>query len=108
MKNDVPVKLLDCRQIAELLAVSERTVRRLVRNGALPAPVHIGRAVRWHEAGVLDYVRRLSQGPDKQREEHALSRQGASVRPNEILNTNSKCFAAGVSQKETNPSGAQL
>ena len=61
--NDAPVKLRTRLQVAELLSVSERTVRRLVENGDLPAPVHIGRAVRWHECDVLDYVRRLSQTP---------------------------------------------
>jgi excisionase family DNA binding protein len=59
------VKLLNRRQVAELLAVSERTVRRLVEKGDLPAPVRIRRAVRWHEAGVVDYIRRLPQGSVK-------------------------------------------
>lgn len=60
MKN-TSVKLLNRHQIAVLLAVSERTVRRLVKNGDLSVPLYIGRAARWREADVLDYVRRLSQ-----------------------------------------------
>jgi excisionase family DNA binding protein len=56
------VKLLSRRQVAELLSVSDRTVRRLAERGDLSAPVRIGRAARWHESGVLDYVRQLSQG----------------------------------------------
>ena len=63
------VKLLSRRQVAELLSVSERTVRRLVENGDLPVPVRIGRAARWHEAGVINFIRSLSEGPAKQLEQ---------------------------------------
>ena len=34
--------LLNRRQVATELAISERSVRRLVKNGALPAPLRIG------------------------------------------------------------------
>jgi excisionase family DNA binding protein len=65
VETDPPVKLRNRRQVAEMLAVSERTVRRLVTDGELAAPLYIGRAARWREADVLDYVRRLSQSQAK-------------------------------------------
>lgn len=65
VETNPSVKLRNRRQVAEILAVSERTVRRLVKNGDLSAPVYIGRAARWCEADVFDYVRRLSQAKTK-------------------------------------------
>lgn len=38
---------VDAKRLAELLAVSLRTVRRLDSAGKLPRPVRIGGAVRW-------------------------------------------------------------
>jgi excisionase family DNA binding protein len=61
MTLEDPVKLRNRRQVAELLSVSERTVRRLMEKGDLPAPVRLGRAVRWFEADVIAYLRRLPQ-----------------------------------------------
>ena len=55
-----PVQLRSRRQVAGILAVSERTVRRLVEQGELAAPIRIGRAARWRDSDVLDYVRKLS------------------------------------------------
>ena len=59
MKND---RFVNRRQVAEMLSVSERTTRRLVEKGELPAPVRVGgHAVRWSEAAVRDYMARLSK-----------------------------------------------
>ena len=66
MTEDAPMRLLNRRQVAEMLCVSERTIRRLVEKGDLPGPVHVRRAVRWPEAAVIDYLRRLPQGPTQQ------------------------------------------
>jgi excisionase family DNA binding protein len=63
MENDAPVKLLSRRHVAEMLGVSERTVVRLTKQGVLPVPLHVGRAVRWPEADILSAIRRLSQSP---------------------------------------------
>jgi excisionase family DNA binding protein len=37
-------------QLAELLQVSNRTVRRLVQTNGLPRPKRIGRQVRWSDS----------------------------------------------------------
>ncbi len=69
VETNTPVNLRNRRQVAEMLAVSERTVRRLVTDGEFAAPLYIGRAARWREADVFDYVRRLSQAPTQQSSE---------------------------------------
>ena len=61
MDNTTPIQLRSRRQVAERLAISERTVRRLVAQGDLAPPLRIGRATRWRESDVLDYIHRLSQ-----------------------------------------------
>jgi len=42
-----PARLLSVRDVAERLALSERTVRRLRRQGVLPAGIEIGGVLRW-------------------------------------------------------------
>ncbi len=49
--NDDPKepKLLTVRSLAKCLAVSVRTAHRMNREGLIPAPLRIGRSVRWRE-----------------------------------------------------------
>ena len=39
--------LIDSRQAAKLLKVSERTLFTMHKRGEMPSPIRIGRAVRW-------------------------------------------------------------
>ena len=39
--------LIDNREAAKLLKVSERTLWRMWNEGKMPQPIHVGRAVRW-------------------------------------------------------------
>jgi excisionase family DNA binding protein len=39
--------LIDSKQAAKLLKVSERTLWRMHHDGEMPPPIRIGRAVRW-------------------------------------------------------------
>ena len=48
--------LLTAADVAGLLAVSLRTVRRLDITGRLPAPLLIGRAVRWRRAEITSWL----------------------------------------------------
>ncbi len=48
--------LLSVKQVAELLALSSRTVWRLVSAGELPEPVRIGRAARWRMEDIEEFV----------------------------------------------------
>ena len=55
-----PAELLTSEQVANRLAISLRTVWRMVRAGKLPQPVRYNRKlVRWKAADVSAYVRDL-------------------------------------------------
>jgi len=54
--NDGPL-LWDAAQLAEVLGVSERTIRRMDSEGRLPRPIQLtSRAVRWRAAEIRDWV----------------------------------------------------
>jgi predicted DNA-binding transcriptional regulator AlpA len=52
----VPAELsvIGAKQLAAMLCLSTRTLRRLASAGRLPSPLHIGRAVRWRVADILE------------------------------------------------------
>jgi excisionase family DNA binding protein len=53
----VAAELLDVHAVAELLGrCSARHVRRLADANRLPAPIRIGRLVRWRRAQLLDWL----------------------------------------------------
>jgi len=45
-------QLLSIREVAAMLAIDERSVRRRVADGTLPEPVRIGRSVRWRKLDI--------------------------------------------------------
>ncbi|MBW7863584.1 MAG: helix-turn-helix domain-containing protein [Candidatus Hydrogenedens sp.] len=49
-------KLLDVAALAELLGCSERGVWRWRDSGRLPAPVTLGRLVRWREGDIQAWI----------------------------------------------------
>jgi len=53
------VRLLDTAELAAMLGVSERTVRRHVKAGLLPA-VRIGRIVRFHPDHIESFFLNLA------------------------------------------------
>jgi excisionase family DNA binding protein len=58
--SPAPDRLLTIREVAAWLAVSIRTVQRLVAAGAFPQPVRLGRerCVRWFVADVRQHLER--------------------------------------------------
>lgn len=48
--------LLDVRSVAAQMDVSVRKVWQLVSSGGMPAPIRIGRAVRWRESDVNKWI----------------------------------------------------
>lgn len=52
-------KLLTLSDVAKILCVSERTVRRLRDAGKLPRPIKIGRQLRWRSGDIERYLKRL-------------------------------------------------
>ncbi len=55
-KPRVLPRLVDVKDAATMLAVSQRTVWRLVELGQLPAPLHIGRAARWRVTDLMAFI----------------------------------------------------
>jgi excisionase family DNA binding protein len=53
---EAPAALLDVRAVARLLDCSARHVYRLADAGRMPAPVQIGRLVRWQRAAVESWI----------------------------------------------------
>lgn len=60
MTRTFPPDLVSLETLAFRLDCSVAEVERLMRAGALPAPVMIGDLMRWDFEGVLAYVRRGS------------------------------------------------
>lgn len=48
--------LIDARQTAERLRISERSWLRLVERGEAPAPIRLGRLVRWRIAEIEAWI----------------------------------------------------
>ena len=51
--------LVDINGIADLLAISTRTARRVVREPGFPQAVRIRGCVRWRRCDVVDHVEKL-------------------------------------------------
>jgi prophage regulatory protein len=49
-------RLLGVREVANRLGVSTRQVWKLASSGRLPAPVRLGRSVRWRESDVSRFI----------------------------------------------------
>ncbi len=54
-------RLIDIDEVAEMLAVSARTVRRRVDDGELPRPIYVGRLAKWRVADIEEYIERKFQ-----------------------------------------------
>jgi excisionase family DNA binding protein len=48
--------LIDTRELSKLLKVSERTIWSMQASGRMPAPIRIGRAVRWSYEGIKAWI----------------------------------------------------
>jgi excisionase family DNA binding protein len=76
--NDAPA-LLTTRELADLLHVHPRTVQRLVERGELSA-VHLGAAVRFDPADVVDLTARLKRHAEQVRPPAETVRRGHAPR----------------------------
>ena len=53
-------KLLDPVEVTEILGISIRKLWRMVRDGDLPAPLHIGkRRTRWRDTDIIRFMNNL-------------------------------------------------
>jgi excisionase family DNA binding protein len=55
--NDV--RLLNTQEVAALMGVSIKTIRRMLDAGKLPQIVRIGRLIRWRENDIVAMIRSL-------------------------------------------------
>jgi len=49
-------RLLDVRAVAERLSVSARAIWKWQASGRLPAPVRLGRSVRWRSSDIDEWI----------------------------------------------------
>jgi prophage regulatory protein len=52
-------QLLNCEEAAAIIGISKRHWYRLVSEGAAPAPVRLGRCVRWRQADLDEWIKNL-------------------------------------------------
>ncbi|MEZ6098161.1 MAG: helix-turn-helix domain-containing protein [Pirellulaceae bacterium] len=52
-------ELINVTQLAELLNLSVRTVWRLNAQGKLPAPLRLGRSVKWRKNEIYEWLANL-------------------------------------------------
>lgn len=64
-KSSITAELVNARELAKLLAVSERTLYRLKSAGELPPAVAIGGSVRWRLAEIRQWVGEGCPAPSK-------------------------------------------
>ena len=59
-KKTEPIKvekmLINIRDIAIILDVSERTVRRMNDAGRLPEPIQLGGLLKWKKSSIYDWI----------------------------------------------------
>ena len=48
--------LINIKEVAEVMGVSERTVWRLRAEGAMPRGITLGRAVRWSHRSIMEWI----------------------------------------------------
>ena len=51
-----PIELINAKQLATLLSISERTLYRLKSMGELPMPVILGGSVRWRRTEISCWI----------------------------------------------------
>lgn len=52
------MELMNVRQVAGTIKLSQRTIWKLLAAGKMPRPVRIMRAVRWRAAEIDEWIRR--------------------------------------------------
>ena len=58
----MPERLLTNREVCQRLAVSRTQLHHMTRRGEFPEPVRLGRAIRWRESCVDEWIADLATG----------------------------------------------
>lgn len=59
--KDSRQQLLTIRDVADLLKISQASVRNLTIRGKLPAPVRLGRLIRWRPGDLTAFLERRDE-----------------------------------------------
>ena len=59
MKSIEEYQLIKVKEVARLLAISRRTLERLVSAGKLPRPIKIGGCSRFRIKDITGYIKRM-------------------------------------------------
>jgi excisionase family DNA binding protein len=62
MKSIEEYQLIRVNEVARLLAISRRTLERLVSAGKLPRPIKIGGCSRFRHSDIIAYIENANQG----------------------------------------------
>ena len=54
-------RLMRIEEVAKFFSINPRTVRRLWQRGEFPEPIRLGKAVRWREQTLVDFVNNKSK-----------------------------------------------
>ncbi len=54
--TDPTPRLVDVDTVAEMLAISPRSVYRMSDAGRMPRPLRLGRAVRWDRRAITEWI----------------------------------------------------
>ena len=59
--------LLTAKEVAKLLRLSMRSFWRLKSEGVMPAPIKLGRSIRWATRTINDWIDRGCPVPERKR-----------------------------------------
>ena len=57
----MPERLMRIEEVAKFFSIHPRTIRRLWQRREFPEPIRLGKAVRWREQAVIDFINNKSE-----------------------------------------------
>lgn len=67
LENKTAPQMLTAEQLANLLQISERTLRRLISSGKIMSPTRIGRQLRWPLSEITKWIEQGCPTPARSR-----------------------------------------
>lgn len=78
---NMTLQLHGVKQVAAQLDCCTRMIQILVAKGEFPAPIRIGRLVRWREEDIAGWLQQRAEEAQRQTEDIAQPRVGRCGRP---------------------------